>query len=135
MNRIFKVPDKGKAEVDVLAVRGNHLITAIAWKGYSPRATIPEDYKNLPIVFEFWTSAPIGEESLALFETAKVALNGNRYMIALRGPADVAQICWDTNEVSLINAFEKHFMLEDGAIPPLARPRMGGGRVRRCRGG
>jgi hypothetical protein len=66
------------------------------------------------------------EESLALFETAKAALNKNRYMIALRGPADVTQICWDTNEASLINAFEKHCMLEDGSIPPLARPRIAG---------
>jgi len=148
MNRIFKVPDKGKAEVDVLAVRWNHSITAIECKGYSPRATIPDDlfrrwlqhnvpiaykamrghpdYKNLPIVFEFWTSAPISEQSLALFETAKAALNENRYMIALRGPGDVTRICWDTNEASLINAFEKHFMLEDGSIPPLARPRITG---------
>ena len=85
MNRIFMVPDKGKAEADVLAVRWNHSITAIERKGYSPRATIPDDlfrrwlqhnvpiaykatrdhpdYANLPIVFEFWTSASISKRA------------------------------------------------------------------------
>lgn len=28
-------------------------------------------------------------------------------MIALCGPADVTQICWDTNEASLINALAR----------------------------
>ena len=145
MNRIFKLPDQRKAEVDVLAVRGNHSITAIECKGYSPWATIPDDlftrwlqhnvpvaykamrdhpdYKNLPITFEFWTSAPISVESLTLFETAKAALNESRYAIALRGPSDVARICWETKEPSLITAFQKHFMLADGSATPLVRPK------------
>src|SRR5436190_1393858 len=143
MNRIFKVPDRGQAEVDVLAIRANHSVTAIECKGYSPRATIPDelfqrwlqhnvpiaykairehpDWKHLPITFEFWTTAPISEDALALFEKAKGQLKETRYGIALRGPKEVSQACWETGEHTLITAFEKHFMMPDGTIPPLAR--------------
>jgi len=79
------------------------------------------DYKNLPITFEFWTTAPISHASLVLYEKVKSELNENRYKIELRSPRDVTKICFDTCEPSLITAFEKHFMLEDGSIPPLAR--------------
>lgn len=43
MNHVFTAPDKRKAEVDVLAARLNHSITAIECKGYSPQATIPDN--------------------------------------------------------------------------------------------
>lgn len=33
----------------------------------------------------------------------------------------MAEICYATCEPSLIAAFEKHFMMEDGTIPPDAR--------------
>lgn len=144
MNRIFKVPDKGKAEVDVLAVRANHSVTAIECKGYSPRATIPDDlfrrwlqhnvpvaykgirdhpdWKNLPVTFEFWTTAPISNDALALFERTRAALKETRYSIVLRGPQDVYRACLDTGENTLITAYEKHFMLVDEPIPPVARP-------------
>jgi hypothetical protein len=143
MNHIFIAPDNRKAEVDVLAVRHNHSITAVECKGYSPRATIPDhlfqrwlqhnvpvsfkairdhpDYRNLPVTFEFWTTAPISDESLALYKKAKSELNENRYKIELRSPHDVTGICYNASEKSLITAFEKHFMMEDGSIPPVAR--------------
>lgn len=143
MNHIFIAPDKRKAEVDVLAIRHNHSITAVECKGYSPRATIPDhlfqrwlqhnvpvsfkairdhpDYRNLPVTFEFWTTAPISDESLALYKKAKIELNENRYKIELRSPRDVTGICYNASEKSLITAFEKHFMMEDGSIPPVAR--------------
>lgn len=144
MNRIFTAPDKRKAEVDIFALRHNHSITAVECKGYSPRATIPDDlfkrwlqynvpvaykamrdhpdYKNLPIGFEFWSTAPVSEASLALYEKAKSELNESRYTITLRGPRDVIRLCRQTYDQSLIDAFEKHFMLEDGTIPPDGRP-------------
>jgi len=143
MNRIFKVADKGKAEVDVLAVRANHSVTAIECKGYSPRAVIPDedfrrwlkhnvpiafrairdhpDWKNLPVGFEFWTTAPISQDSLALFEKARGEINPDRYTIELRGPAEVRNACLETKEQSLIVAFEKHFTLPDGSVPPRVR--------------
>ncbi|HEX4739075.1 MAG TPA: hypothetical protein VH331_16100 [Allosphingosinicella sp.] len=139
MNKIFKVAGKGQAEVDVLAVRSNQSVTAIECKGYSPRATIPEelfqrwlqhnvpisyasikqhpDWKNLPVTFEFWTTAPISTESLALFTKVKRELKESRYSIVLRQPRDVYLACQDTREHSLITAFEKHFTLPDG-MPP-----------------
>lgn len=144
INRVFTAPDKRKAEVDIFALRHNHSITAIECKGYSPRATIPDDlfkrwlqhnvpiafkamrnhpdYKSLPISFEFWTTAPISEASMNLYERAKSELNENRYTITLCGPRDVTHLCYQTRDRSLIDAFEKHFMLEDGSIPPNARP-------------
>ena len=143
MNHIFIAPDKRKAEVDVLAVRRNHSVTAIECKGYSPRATISDDlfkrwlqhnvpvsfkamrdhpdYKNLPVTFEFWTTAPISHESLTLYKKVKSELNENRYKIELRSPHDVAGLCYSTYEQSLITAFEKHFMMEDGSTLPVAR--------------
>lgn len=144
MNRVFKVDGKGKAEVDVLAILANHTVTAIECKGYSPRAIIPDDlftrwlqhnvpiaykgirdhpdWKNLPVTFEFWSTAPISEDALVLFQKAKAKLNPNRYSIELRGPEDVYRACLETRETSLITAYEKHFTLADGTIPPLARP-------------
>lgn len=144
MNRNFKVAGKGKAEVDVLAIRANHSVTAIECKGYSPRATIPDDlfkrwlqhnvpiayaairdhpdWKNLPVTFEFWTTAPISADAFALFEKAQAELKETRYSIVLRGPIDVFRACLDSGEQTLITAFEKHFMLQDGPIPPTARP-------------
>lgn len=143
VNRIFTAAGKGKAEVDVLAVRANHSITAIECKGYSPRSMIPDDlfrrwlhhnvpiaykamrdhpdWKNLPITFEFWTTAPISEEAHALFEKASRELNEDRYRVVLRGPTDVWQACHETRERSLITAFEKHFTLADGQLPPNTR--------------
>lgn len=144
MNRVFKVPGKGQAEIDVLAIQPNHQVIAIECKGYSPRATIPDElfkrwlqhnvptayayirqhpeWQNLPVAFEFWTSAPISDESLSLFEKAKSKLRPSRYTIALRSPADVWKSCLDTGEKSLIDAYDMHFTPADGPMPPLSRP-------------
>ncbi|MBX7481643.1 hypothetical protein [Qipengyuania qiaonensis] len=143
MNRNFKVQGKGTAEVDVLGVRANHSVTAIECKGYSPRATIPDelferwlqhnvpiayktirdhpDWKNLPVTFEFWTTAPISDHALSLFNKAKSEIKATRYRIELRGPEEVYQACLHSGERTLIGAFEKHFMLPDGSIAPRSR--------------
>jgi hypothetical protein len=145
MNRIFKVPDKGKAEIDILAIQQNQKVLAIECKGYSPHAIIPDDlfkrwlqhnvptayayvrqhpeWQNLPAHFEFWTSAPISEEMLALFKNAKAAIKPSRYTIDLRGPPDVWRACVDTGEKSLIDAYSNHFTPGEGSISPLARSR------------
>lgn len=145
MNRIFKVPDKGKAEVDVLTVQPNQGVIAIECKGYSPRAIIPDElfkrwlqhnvptsyayvrqhpeWKNLPVHFEFWTSAPISDEMLELFEKTKAAIKPSRYTIDLRGPQDVWKACLDSGEKSLIDAYSNHFTPGDGSMPPLSRTR------------
>lgn len=145
MNRIFKVPDKGNAEIDVLTIRQNRQVFAIECKGYSPHAIIPDDlfkrwlqhnvptayayvrrhpeWQNLPAHFEFWTSAPISDEMLTLFENAKAAIKPSRYTIDLRGPQDVWKACVDTGEKSLIDAYRNHFTPEKGSVPLLARSR------------
>lgn len=144
-NRIFNVPDKGKAEIDVLTIQQNQKVFAIECKGYSPHAIIPDDlfkrwlqhhvptayayvrqhpeWQNLPAHFEFWTSAPISEEMLGLFKTAKAAIKPSRYTIDLRGPPDVWKACVNTGEKSLIDAYKNHFTPGEGCIPPLARLR------------
>jgi len=144
-NRVFKVPDKGKAEIDVLTIQQNQKVFAIECKGYSPHAIIPDDlfkrwlqhnvptayayirqhpeWQNLPAHFEFWTSAPISEEMLALFKNAKAAIKPSRYTIDLRGPLDVWKACVDTGEKSLIDAYSNHFTPGEGSIPPLVRSR------------
>ena len=145
MNRIFKVPDTGQAEIDILCIQPNKKVFAIECKGYSPHALIPDDlfkrwlqhnvptacayvrqhpeWRNLPAHFEFWTSAPISDEMLALFENAKATIKPSRYTIDLRGPQDVWKACVDTGEKSLIDAYRNHFTPVDGNIPPSARSR------------
>lgn len=145
MNRIFKVPDKGKVEVDVLTVQTNQRVIAIECKGYSPRAIIPDElfkrwlqhnvpvfyayvrqhpeWKNLPVHFEFWTSAPVSDEMLALFEKTKAEIKPSRYTIDLRGPQDIWKACIDTGEKTLIDAYRNHFTPGDGSMPPLSRTR------------
>ena len=145
MNRVFKVAGKGQAEIDVLAIKPNQQVIAIECKGYSPRAIIPDDlfkrwlqhnvpvayayirqhpeWQNLPVHFEFWSSAPISEDMLALFESAKAQIKPSRYTIDLRGPEDVWKACLDTREKSLIDAYANHFTPGDGSFPPLARKR------------
>jgi hypothetical protein len=145
MNRIFKVAGKGQAEIDVLSVQQNQQVTAIECKGYSPRAIIPDDlfkrwlqhtvpiafayirehpeWRNLPVTFEFWSSAPISDEMMALFENAQREIKASRYMIVLRGPPDVWKACTDTGENSLIQAYDTHFTPGDDTLPPRSKKR------------
>lgn len=69
----------------------------------------------------FWTTAPITNLSFTLYEKVKDELDENRYKIELRGPGAVTKIFFDTFDPSLITAFGKHLMLDDGTIPPIAR--------------
>jgi hypothetical protein len=132
LNRIFKVAGKGQAEADVVAIKDNHALTVIECKGYSPRATIPDDlfkrwlqhnvpicyhairehpdWKTLPATFEFWTTAPLSAESMALFTAAKAAIKPTRYTLALRINEELHAVCKATKDTSLIVAFENHFM-------------------------
>lgn len=131
LNRIFKVPGK-EAEADVVAVRPHQAITLIECKGYSPRATIPDtlfkrwlehnvptcyaalkqhpDWKSLPITFEFWATAPLTDEAMALFAKAKATIKPTRYAIELKLGPDLQRAVKKTNDPSLITAFEKHFV-------------------------
>jgi len=81
------------------------------------------DWKNLPVTFEFWTTAPISDEMLALFEKGKAEVRPTRYTLELRGPAQVFRTWLETCEDMLIRAYEKHFTLGDGSFPPLSRTR------------
>jgi hypothetical protein len=80
------------------------------------------DWKHLPVTFEFWTTAPISTDALALSEKVKSELRETRYGIALRGPEGVYRACLKTGESTLLTAYEKHFMPVDGPIPPVSRP-------------
>ena len=132
MNRMFKVPGRGEAEADVVAVRLNHGITVIECKGYSPRATIPDDkfqrwlqhsvplchaaiqthpdWRNYTPHFEFWSTAGLSDASMRLFQDAQAAINPDRYTIGLRLNDRLRDDCRATNDASLLTAFEKHFV-------------------------
>jgi hypothetical protein len=131
LNRIFKVLGK-EAEADIVAVRPHQAITLIECKGYSPRATIPDslfkrwlehnvptcyaalkqhpDWKGLPATFEFWATAPLTDDALALFARAKVTIRPTRYTIKLKLGPDLQREIKKTKDSSLITAFEKHFV-------------------------
>jgi hypothetical protein len=131
LNHIFKVPGK-QAEADVVAVRPHQAITLIECKGYSPRATIPDnlfarwlehnvptcyaalkqhpDWKNLPVAFEFWATAPLTDNAMALFAKAKASIKPTRYTIHLKLGPDLQKEIKRSKDPSLIAAFEKHFV-------------------------
>lgn len=131
MNRIFKQEAK-EAEADVIAVRDNLSLTFIECKGHSPYGETPhyevekwlqhnvpiffksarehDDWKNLPVHFEFWTTAPLTEESIQFLEKAKASIKPTRYTIGWRLGPEVLKICQETRDSGLINAFRKHFM-------------------------
>lgn len=131
MNRIFKIPNK-EAEADIVAVTPHQRVTLIECKGYSPRATIPDklfkrwlehnvptchaaikqhpDWKNLPVSFEFWTTAPLTDEAMALFAKAQQSIRPSRYTINLRAGSDLLSVIRETRNPSLITAFENHFV-------------------------
>jgi hypothetical protein len=131
LNHIFKVPGK-QAEADVVAVRNHQAITVVECKGYSPRGTIPDslfkrwlehnvptsfaalkqhpDWKNLPVTFEFWATAPLTDASMHLFAKAKALIKPTRYTIELRLGPELQAIIKATKDPSLITAFENHFV-------------------------
>jgi hypothetical protein len=124
-------------------VQQNQRLIAVECKGYAPRSIIPDDlfkrwlqhnvpvayayvrqhseWQNLPCHFEFWTSAPISDEMLELFQRTKAALKPSRYTIDLRGPQDVWKSCVETGEKKLIDAYSHHFTPRDGSLPPLSK--------------
>ena len=145
MNRRLKAPAGELAEVDVLSVAANREITCIECKGYSPRSMIPDklfkrwlhhnvptvykhirehpDWRNLTVRFEFWSTAPISDEMFDLYEAAKSEIKGSRYTIELKGPRDVFGACLNTNDLSLEDAYAKHFLFPDHSIPSTHKAR------------
>ncbi|WP_424830562.1 hypothetical protein [Ruegeria sp.] len=139
INRHFKVAGKGETEIDVLSVEQNRQITVIECKGYSPRAIIPDnlferwlnrnvpvayayikehpEWKNLKITFEFWTSAPISEGMMTVFQNKQRNINTYRYSVRLRGPSEVWDACVNTREKNLIQTYKNHFMLDENYSP------------------
>ncbi len=131
LNRIFKVAGK-EAEADVVAVKPHQAITLIECKGYSPRATIPDslfkrwlehnvptcfaalkqhpDWSGLPVTFEFWATAPLSDDAMALFIKAKATIKPTRYTIELKLGPDLQKVIKGTKDPSLITAFAKHFV-------------------------
>jgi len=125
-------PNAKEAEADVIAVRDNLSLTFIECKGHSPYGETPhdevekwlqhnvpiffksarehDDWKNLPVHFEFWATAPLTEESIQFLEKAKASIKPTRYTIGWRLGPEVLTICKGTKENGLINAFRKHFM-------------------------
>jgi hypothetical protein len=139
MNRVFKVAGKGEAEADLVVVREHQSIRVIECKGYSPRATIPDDlfrrwlqhnvptcfaaikehpdWKHLPVTFEFWSTAPVTDDAMALFNQAKGQIRPSRYSIEMRFGDELYELCRATRDPTLTRAFESHF-LRDNEMPP-----------------
>lgn len=132
MNRLFKPIGGGQAEADVVAINDGRSITIIECKGYSPRGIIPDvqierwllhnvptcfreigqhpDWRNLEVRFELWVTGRLSPAALALIEKARSEINPERYSIALRLGPDLQALCRQTNDGSLIRAFEQHYL-------------------------
>ncbi|MDY0415972.1 MAG: hypothetical protein RBQ83_13805 [Pseudomonas sp.] len=131
LNRIYK-NSMGVAEADVIAERQDLSVTFIECKGHDPYGQTPhsevkrwlqhnvpiffrirnehQDWKNIPAHFEFWTTAPLTQESLDLLERAKSEIKATRYTISWRVGPEILTLCQRTNDDGLINAYRKHFM-------------------------
>jgi Holliday junction resolvase-like predicted endonuclease len=141
MNRIFKQETK-EAEADVIAVRDNLSLTFIECKGHSPYGETPHeevekwlqhnvpiffksakehaDWKNLPVHFEFWTTAPLTEKSIQFLEKAKASIKPTRYTIGWCLGPEVLTLCKGTKDDGLATAFRKHFMKYNAKSAALA---------------
>ena len=132
MNRVFKPSDgRGEAEADVVAIH-NDKIRVIECKGYSPRGTVSldlfkrwlqvnvprcytaikehPDWRNLPVRFEFWCSGKLPDEALDFLQSSQETLNPNRYSIHLQTGKELHCAFRKNKDLSLLNAFEKHFL-------------------------
>jgi hypothetical protein len=129
LNRMFK-RDKGNAEVDVIAVKGDRSIYFIECKGYQPGGTIPDDQidkwleKTIPIVrsealnhpewkdfqmhFEFWTTGRFTESSLSKLSQAK--LYTKKYAIDFKNADEVLAYANDVKDASLLKTLKAHFL-------------------------
>lgn len=133
LNRVFSDPDsvKKRAEAD-LTIEGGRTLFFIECKGTAPYGLVPHEqfrkwiqeqvatiyaatrkrpeWANREITFEFWATAPLGAESQALYDQMLEELNTNRYKLRVRLGAELAQICEDMGDESVITAFNKHFV-------------------------
>ncbi|WP_203561213.1 hypothetical protein [Jiella pacifica] len=131
MNRVFKNENK-EAEADIVAIRENISITFIECKGHSPYGETPDkdvkrwlqhnvpiffkvikahpDWQNLQVRFEFWATAPLSDESIAMLQKAKSEINPSRYTVEWRIGPEIRDICKATKDDGLTTAFRKHFM-------------------------
>lgn len=69
-----------------------------------------QDWKNISVHFEFWTTAPLTQESLDFIERAKCDIKPTRYTINWRAGPEILILCQDTKDNGLISAYRKHFM-------------------------
>ena len=92
-NKVFKLPDGKKVEVDVTAIEDNISVTFIECKGYNPNTMVSDyDFKwwlqdrvpvlfkyvrshpnwmNFKIYFEFWTTGLLSTDALTMFDSAQ----------------------------------------------------------------
>lgn len=131
LNRIYK-NGSDKAEADVIAERQDLSVTFIECKGHDPYGETPhsevkrwlqhnvpiffkvrnedQNWQNIPVHFEFWTTAPLTQESLDLLKKAKGQIKAARYTISWRVGPEILTLCQQTRDDGLINAYRKHFM-------------------------
>ncbi|RVK52858.1 hypothetical protein CN155_21345 [Sinorhizobium meliloti] len=132
MNRVYKAPNGKEAEADVISDDGHKRLAFIESKATSAYSTVPDDqfkrwlqhnvptlfqavkahpdWKNRTVRFEFWATASLTAESMALYERTRAELNPDRYSILLRTGNEIMDLCEDIGDDALVQAFEKHFM-------------------------
>lgn len=133
LNRVYVDPIsvKKRAEAD-LTIEGGRTLHFIECKGTAPYGIVPHEqfqkwiqeqvatiyavtrnrpeWANRDITFEFWATAPLSEESQALYDRVTEGLNTNRYNLRVRLGGELAAICESMGDESVINAFNKHFV-------------------------
>lgn len=131
LNRIYK-SGKDEAEADVIAEHQDRSVIFIECKGHDPYGETPhsevkrwlqhnvpiffkvrnehQDWKNIPLHFEFWTTAPLTQESLDFLENAKNEIKNTRYTISWREGPEILSLCQQTKDKGLTTAYKKHFM-------------------------
>lgn len=130
LNQTMRDENGQKAEVDVLVYHQYKSVRFIECKGYKPGGTVPDEmverwlknrvplirkialakpeWQNLRLEFEFWTSGRVSDEARKMITEA--AQQTHRYGIHLVDRDELEQRVADTNNTSLKDTVEQHFI-------------------------
>lgn len=133
-------PETGeRAEIDVLRTKGNHELAVYECKGYQPNSEISKEeiekwlnrnipiiraslleqkrFKNMKMIFEFWTCGGFSQEAVQLLQKAKDSTR--KYSIEWRNGKDVRDYARSLNDSHAIKVLDEHYFKHPlGSIIP-----------------
>jgi hypothetical protein len=131
MNEVFRDDRGHPAEVDVVVVRRNHSVRFIECRGYKPGGTVPHElverwldnripllreaalaerfWRGHDLVFEFWTTGQLSQESSAKFAQAQATVRPGKYALKLVDGAGLKDLAKSIGDAGLLKTLNEHF--------------------------